>query len=139
MNAETLSLATTPFLTFSVFCVVILVHQRLFVAFFFAVGLPRFLGGGGVCSSAFTASSKVPVIGGIVVSACLRFGMWGQAQIRQSNDCNCGDSHVAASLMRPVGHMRDDDLTCRSIVEQPADRLADHRLDGLDGELRPRR
>ena len=44
--------------------------QRL-AAFFFAplaLGRPRFLGGGGVVRSAFTASSKLPVIGGTVVS-----------------------------------------------------------------------
>ena len=39
---------------------------------FFAFGLPRFFGAGGVLSIARTASSKLPAMGGTVVSA-LRF------------------------------------------------------------------
>jgi hypothetical protein len=39
----------------------------------FFLGRPRFFGGGGVFKSARTASSKLPVIGGIVVVERLRF------------------------------------------------------------------
>jgi hypothetical protein len=48
-------------------------RHRFFAALRFAFGRPRFFGAGGVFRSARTASSKLPVIGGTVVSACLRF------------------------------------------------------------------
>ncbi len=41
---------------------------------FFAFGLPRFFGAGGVLSIARTASLKLPVMGETVVSALTRFG-----------------------------------------------------------------
>ena len=55
---------------------VIPIRHLFFAAFFFAFGLPRFFGAGGVRSIARTASSKVPLMGGIVVSAFWRVAIF---------------------------------------------------------------